>query len=745
MGFSSLLRSRGAVIAAVVYVVSSLVCTRLPLLNYLGYEFSALMALLSSLVSGLLTISLVRQHLFEQGAAGWRPVRVLTLLRASLALNYGLLLIPLLLLSANALLVKNCSILEGLAFFLLLPVVSIWFSAALGVFCGVHYRLSRTMFFGIAAGTFVYALLLGYCTPAIFSYNFFYGYFPGLTYDEVLQISSSLVAFRVLTLVLGGVLVWLSLLIVRYCDPDESARKRGAALRKALLHPRRRVASGLIAAGVLLVYLFRCELGFESTARYVQMTLGGRLQSKHCVIYYSSQSTTREEIARIAAEHEFRCAQLMAVFSLQEMLPVESYLYPSAEVKRRLIGPGSTNIAKPWRREIHLTQQSIPSALKHELTHVVAGVFGVPVIHASLSTGLVEGVAMAKEGLAPDILGMMSLTGFATHSSAVSYVLAGSLCRYLIDSYGMRALMRVYRTGDYRDAYGRSLPVLVTEWERFLGRLHVDARDRDFVDVRFRQVPIFRKVCARVIAARQQQAWDRFESRDYGAARRIFKEAYGEGGGFESIAGYVASTYRMGDYAAVAVVLDSLVLVDAHPARFLPLYVHFGDAFWALGDTGRAAGLYERVRRADISENLTEAATVRLLAIRSNQRDDPARYRKYFLSDPADSVRLRLLDSLFGQGSRERIVRYLRGRSLFRMARWGEAAPILEPLDFGDGTPVLEALRLHSLGVALFELRRYEKARAAFWSSLNAVKTEVALLDATEWIDRCEWMRHYEP
>jgi tetratricopeptide (TPR) repeat protein len=761
MGVSSLLRSRVAVAAALLYLAVSLLCTRLPLLNYLGYEFSVVIALLGSCVSGMITIHLVRQHLLEQGAAGWRPVRMLTVFRASLVLNYELLLIPLALLSANAFLVKNCSILSGLLFYLLLPVVSVWFSAGLGLFCGVHYRLSKTMFFLVMTATFLYALALGYFTPAIFSYNFFYGYFPGFSYDEILTITGPLVTFRVLTVFLGGLLLWLSLLMVRYCEPDETVRKRGNGLLRALLHPRRRVQSVFVAGMLVLVYLFRCDLGFESTAGFIQQTLGGKLQSKHFVLYYSPQSYTPDEIRRVAIEHEFRLAQLMALFPLGEAPPVASYLYPSPEVKRRLVGTGSTNLAKPWSGEIHLAQQSVSSVLKHELAHVLAGGFGLPVIHASLSTGLVEGVAMAVEGswgnrslhqsaaammkfeMAPDILGLMSFSGFAAHSTAVSYVLAGSLCQYLLDSYGMRLLMQVYRTGDYQSAYGRPLTALVAEWQRFLGRLHVEERDRDFVEVRFRQPTIFRKVCARVVAAQNQRARERFDAKEFGASRRLFKAAYGEGGGYESLAGYVISAYRMGDYPAVTLVLDSLVLIDSRPARFLPLSIYFGDALWALGDPARASGLYEQVQKADIADNLTEAASVRRLALASERLREA--YRRYFVSDAVDSVRIAMLDSLCMAVPRERTAAYLRGRVLFRMGRWAEAINALEPLDFADAAPGIEALRLKSLGAALFELGRYEKARAAFWASLKTVKTEVALLEATEWIDRCEWMRRYEP
>ena len=44
------------------------------------------------------------------------------------------------------------------------------------------------------------------------------------------------------------------------------------------------------------------------------------------------------------------------------------------------------------------------------------------------------------------------------------------------------------------------------------------------------------------------------------------------------------------------------------------------------------------------------------------------------------------------------------------------------------------------LGKALFRAGRYEESRAAFWTSLNAVDTDVAEEHIDTWLDRCEWM-----
>jgi hypothetical protein len=760
MRLSSPVRSRHVILSAILYLILAIACTRIPLLNTLGYESSFAVAILGTFVAGFSTIRTIRQALLVDGAAAWQPVRMLSLLRSSLLLNYQLLAIPLVILSANALVVKNCAYAEGLAFFLLLPAVSVWFSCALGALCGVLYRFSRILFTLAVACSAAYSLALGYFTPAIFSYNFFYGYFPGLSYDEVLMISWPMIGFRLLTLALGVALVWIMLLIVRFGAVDRVLRRRWLEIAQILWHPDRRAPVLVIAVALAAIYLFRCQLGFESTASFVQDQLGGKIETEHFVIYYSPASARPEAIQQMAGEHEFRLAQLRATFGLDTGPKITSYIYPTTELKRRLIGTGSTNLTKPWSAEMHISRQNLTGVLKHELAHVVAGTFGLPVLRASLSTGLVEGVAMAVDGIwgnrtlhqqaaamrrfgvAPRLEALLSPAGFATHSTAVGYVVTGSFCRYLMDAYGVRPLMEVYRTGAYEPAFGKPLEGLVEEWNRFIGRIRIEGHEQDIVDVYFRQPTIFRKICPRVVARMNREGREQFEAGDYAGSRKVYREAFAEGGGFESLAGYVACAHRMQDYAAIQVVYDSMVVRDTYPARFLPLFALFGDAFWSRGNRARAETLFERLERADLTHNSTESARVRLLALRDSALGEPL--HRVLVSEAEDTLRIRMLDSLLTVSPDHGLLRYLRGRVLLRMERWAEAIAALEGLDLHSLSAGLEAMRMRSMGVAFYSLGRYDRARAAFWSSLNAVKSEASLLEITDWIERCEWMKRHE-
>lgn len=744
--------------SAITYLVASLLCTQLPLLNYLGYEFSALTALLASFVSGFLTIRAVKRTLLDDQNPDV-PIqhRALVAFKKSLAFNLLLLVIPLTVMAFNALFVKNCSLLEGVGFFILLPAVSVVFASALGFFCAVHYRKAKTLFVLFVLATFVEVLAVGYSTPAIFSYNFFYGYFPGLTYDEALGISRALIVFRLLTLILAGSLVWMAWLVLAHVDRNATAWEKGTTLLGVMVQGKRVLLTGALATLVIVAWWFRGELGFDSSSRYIQHALGRQYTSPHFRIYYSGESYTDDEIRWVAAEHEFRLKQISDELHLPFIGSFESYIYPSAEVKQRLMGAGNTNIAKPWSGQIHITQQSLDATLKHELVHVLAAPFGLPLIKASLSTGLVEGLAMAIEwdwgnrtlhqyaaamkrfGVGPDISSIMSFTGFAAQSSSVSYVVAGSFCRFLIDTYGVRPLLLLYRSGEYEEIYGKSLDDLIEEWRVFLDRVPVSDEDRDAVDVLFRRPPIFQKVCARVIAGRNKQAAHAFAQRDYQAASALYLQSFNEGRCYEALAGFMASALRTKNFVAVAAMYDTVICRSDNPAQYLPLLIPTGLARWGLGDLRAAEAMFRRIQSADVSGQLTETANICLAAMQDSANHS-ALFR-YLTTTSTDSERIALLDSMIHDSIQHPLPRYLKGNIFIRMKRWNDARVSLQPLRMLQ--PQLEALRLNKVGVALFRLRRYEEAKVHFWHSLNFSATEVARHDVDDWIARCDWFKEY--
>lgn len=765
------IRTKPIALSTVVYAAVTIVCARIPLFDYLGYEFSFVMSIAGTLLAGLTTIGRVRTvDPGDRIPPDVREGRVLREFFATLAASLLVLIIPLALISANALFVKNCSWLEGLAFFLLLPPASVVVASALGLLCAVHYRHPRTLFLVWVSATVLYAVAVAYVSPAIFSYNPFYGYFPGLTYDEIIEITPTFILSRVLALMLAGVFVWLSVLLLRHVPADVSGPAKGVRLLEILVRPSYRWVTLGIVLCLSMVYAFRCELGLESTAAFIRRSLGGEYRTDRVVIYYSRESMTGEEVRRIAAEHEFQLQSVLDAFALMRTGQVTSYVYPDERVKRRLMGAGITTIARPWNGEVHVAQQAIDATLKHELVHVVAAEFGFPVIRASVTPGLVEGLAMAVEwnwanrtlhqyaaamkatGTAPDIARLMSPAGFTARAASVSYVLCGSFCRYLIDRYGIRLMAQVYATAAFERVYGRPLDQLVREWQAFLDGVDPGPRPGWNTDAWFRRPPIFGKVCARVMARRNEEARHAIARRDYEGARRQYALMLGETGAFEAVYGYLLASHRLGRHAVVAGFVDSLLGTTAHPGMFLPMYLLGADARWAMSirsadpdseayHRGLAQTLAAVVRDADWTEQQSEGSRIRLLAL-----DDPVAASAvvaYLLSDGGDSVRLRLLDSACAAGARSPVVQYLRGRNLQRIGDVDRALEAMDSVSFTGADEWLEACRLRTTGILLARLGRYEEARVRFWTSLNHEAAPAVQNRVNEWVNRCEWMERH--
>lgn len=741
-------------IAAGIYTAIAMLCTLVPLFDHPGFEFAFVFAIVAPLGAGALTIGYVRQR--YHAADPDRRFSVLPVFLGSLGTNVALLLLPFAIILLNGLRVPLCDVTEGVLFYLLLPVAGVVFAVALGLFCAVHYRWPKVMFAGAFLLSILYAISLGYTTPAIFSYNLFYGYFPGLSYDELLPLEWPLVLWRVVTLGAAAVLVWLASLIVEHSRPDDSVLRKGVTLVRTLWREYLHVSLGM-AALVLLAIVFRCELRWESTAGSIRARLGGLKETEHFVIAYDVTTVTPAAADRLAAEHEFQLARLQEQFALPHVGRIASYVYPTADAKRRAIGAGQTELAKPWLREVHITAQSVDATLKHELVHVVAAPFGMPLIHASTSPGLTEGLAIAIEGtwggrtlaehallirragLMPPMERMLGATGFIAQSSSVSYVLAGAFARHLIDRYGMRRFLLVYGRPSYEDVYGHPLPDLISAWHRSLDSMAYDPADSLTADVLFRRPPLIGNVCVRLHARRLNEARRLVAERRYDDALGLYRDLAAVGGS-EAVAGLLNLRMRRQEYNAAVDLYDSLLAHGPRPTRYLSLALVAGDAAWALGNPVRARALYETVRAAHITPSLTETAALRLQAV-SDSAVGP-RLRTFFLSDASDTVRVQMLLALTNTPG-DSLLWYLRGRLAFRMQRYDEAWHLFERAGFRAADPVLEWARCVALGDAALRAGHLQDARVAYWSALNHDTRAAAALEIDERIARCEFLESH--
>lgn len=714
----------------IVLTVLSLVCTQIPLLNYLGFEFSVIMAIVGGYCAGLVTLALAPRYSEN------------TYRHFAMSAGAGLILLlsPLVVISVNALFVRNCSFADGLMFYVLGPVPAAVFVVALAVLVSALVNRWRKTLLTIAVILVLsHILVVTLIAPQIFAFNPILGYFPGITYDESLQIGSSLFQFRILTVLLTLAIVFAANMIT-----DRRAGRNVSRTRRIVL----------LAGGVLLAstYWFSDDLGFSSSEGFIRGELGGEYHSEHFTLVYPKNSLTAEEVERLAARHEFYFSEIARDLRTAPRRKITSFLYASAEQKGRLIGAAGTNIAKPWRRELHVNLNDVSRVLKHEMVHIVAADFGFPLLRISLNSGLIEGLAMAVErveydetlhrlsaqifatGLRPDVESLFSVSGFLKSHGGTSYVLAGSFCRYLIDQYGMRRFKWLYRTGSFESFYNKELSVLIAEWRTFISQPEPSMTERTRAAYMFRRPSLFGKECARVIAEINEATRNAIRKGDFELAVESSRRSLDLSRSPEAILQHTSALLRSGR-AEEAVAYGSAALADSMMAHtLLPMYLTIGDAHWKMGNVLEAGRLYEALYSVHLSPLYDEACGVRRFALRDSEG---LQWKEFILGEVPDSSRIAWLESKLTSGSP--LVPYLLGKELMAANRMADAQKILlllRPMNVG----VLEFFRMRRLAAVHLELKEYQKAKMLFWESMNHTTKESHRIENEEMIRWCDWL-----
>ncbi len=595
-------RSRAARHSIAAYALAAVLLWPIPLFNVLHVESCAVLAGVGFVIAGLSTLSMLRDRV---------P------LRAAVAWQIGVLVVPLALMTVPMLWARNCQYTTGLLFFVVFPGVSVVLASSLAYLLhalGIRRpRLTLTVAAVLAAALPpIYDLAL---FPQLYTYNHVFGGVLGPIYDEHLAIRPGIFSFRALSLLWAATLYMAGRVAVA-----------GVGLRH-----RTTAAALTVSLFVVAGYAGSATLGWNTTNETIQNALGSVLATDHFEVYYDGRSVVENEIEGIADELEFRYATLSSTLATQVDEPIRVYLYPTAEVKGRLTGSRSTSVAPVWlpRPQIHMLIRRVGRSLDHELVHVFSREFGLPVLRASPSIGLVEGLAAALE--APDgrpstadlmeavvqdgsrdsvevvegVARALDAFGFWTSRGAVSYAAAGSFVRYLIDVYGIESFKRVYRSAAFRREYGKTRLELAAEWYGAVRRAPpVSPAARPLAEAQFSVPSLFESECPHAVPeflAAFRDGVDRLSLRDTLAAERAF----------------VASLEQSPDYLPSAVQLASIRLSRGEPGGVQPLLARdtaalaypqvlglVADALAMDGRADSAQALYSRL------ENLAPAYAV---------------------------------------------------------------------------------------------------------------------------------------
>ena len=342
---------------------------------------------------------------------------------------------------------------------------------------------------------------------------------------------------------------------------------------------------------------------------------------------------------------------------------------------------------------------------------------------------------MRRQGLAPDVRGLVAPTGFYTSAPARAYTLAGSFLRYLADTQGPQKLRVLYAHADFQAAYGRSLEELASEWEGFLDTLPLDEAAVSRAFLRFRAGSLFARACAREVARLQEEASGWLAS-DPEQALALYQRA--------ARLQPQEPSWRLGEATALqrlerleesAQVLAALAeSVKGQASLEAEVALSQGDMATRLGKEAEARAYLEKALKLAPSPEVLRTAYVRLAALESPTRAAPI--QAYFQEEREELRLWRLATALQG-APEDGYLHYLLGRRLHQAGAVARAAEHLGQALKGELPEPLrrEALRLRVESAWLAgdcaTVRQHVDTLPDLGAALRAV--------ASEWVERCEF------
>ncbi len=430
-------------------------------------------------------------------------------------------------------LISGCLTWQGVFFWLLTPIPSIYFGAALGrVVRALKFSFPKTLLFiaflFFAVGVLVFELLN---FPQVFFFNHVWGTWPGPIYDEAVSITKSYVFFR------GITVLWILFL---WNLPRISREKINQVL------------AAFFGLCLILCYLNISKMGVITPRSVLKEHLSTHRATEHFDLYFDPNNFTEAEIDYWALKHELYFSQITSLLEIDwpNNRRIESFLYANAWQKKELVGAKYTSYVPIWlsQDQLHVAKQHLNGVLKHEMVHVISKQFGNTLFNGSWSIGLIEGIAeavaadaspestlnqiIASEQPYPSVQQMrnaFSSTGFYSNAASISYTTSGAFVQYLLQNYPVQYFKEAYPNSDFEQAYGVPFDSLVIDWEKTLPQVEIDSVDKQNSEFLFGQLSLFQKSCPHSVSE-ELQLWDEYQFHnsinDSSASQQAISELY---------------------------------------------------------------------------------------------------------------------------------------------------------------------------------------------------------------------------
>ena len=567
-------------------IIVNLFLTNLPLTNTLGYEFAAINGIMLFLTGGLISIIKLRKSHFKNFFDLLKQNNIFFLSALSFPFLIGLM---------SSFFISKCPILDGVLFFLVIAIPSLFFGIATGYY---SFSLTRKYSLWIFLILFFVILLTPlvefFLNPQIYFYNPIFGFYPGTIYDEDLSVDKLLIGYRVCNL-----LFFITMVLI-------AERISSKVYFKKIL-----ISSSLLIIAIAF-FLLKPALHFATDKNRLEKNLNKKINTEHFQIHFPD-SLKKKEALFFAILHEYYFDQLAIELRLhKDKQRIDSYIFAGKDPKRELLGSGNADIAKPWLNEIFLNFSNYEGTLKHELTHVMDAKFAKNIfkVAENFNPSMIEGYAMAFEdnydgnsvhylaklayqsGYKIPIVKLFKGINFFTKNSSISYIYSGSFIKYLTDKYGVEKIKMLYSNSDFAKVYGKDISALAVEYNEFLNKYQINANNYQ-AQLYFGGTTIFKKFCPRVAAGEVKEAWNLFNTKKINDALELFEKVYEYSDSYQSLMGIITCYSKEKKYSEAAKFLNEQLANFKKSQYFFYLELTLGDLFIETNNSSGAVAIYD--------------------------------------------------------------------------------------------------------------------------------------------------------
>jgi len=476
---------------SIILFLINLLLIKLPLTQYLSFEFSVINSIFISFLFGLLSV-----HLFKKENKDKTPFQI----KDRIVYSLIILILPIVIAFINSLFSINCSFIDGMKYYIVITVPSVIVGAGIASSSIIISRKFSYLFFIIIWFLIlIIPLFEFYFNPQIYFYNPIISFYPGTIYDEEIAVDLKLILYRII-----NVVYFLSFVLILKVD------------KKNILYKIISLFGLIIVAFVF--YFISPKLGYSTNENRIKNKLDKEVNSPHFRIIYSHK-INNNELKYLILSSEYYYNELEQILKEKVSKKITIFLFENSNQKKKLFGSENADVTKPWLRHIYLDNDSYESTLRHELVHIFSGNVGKYPFKVAdkINPAMIEGFATAidnnYDGLPVDYLfyqaqhsdykininNLFEGINFFGQVSSLSYISSGSFIKFLIDKYGIEKVKLLYSNINFQKIFNYDFKFLENEFNNYINSLNYDI-NKNVANFYFGRKSIISKVCPRYYA-----------------------------------------------------------------------------------------------------------------------------------------------------------------------------------------------------------------------------------------------------